>query len=131
MAEQKKVILDENTLRYMTTEVVRQVMNGFILQPNNPENRAIITRIIDGLFTTYQDTGMIYDYKVVCDETNNTPKVLDNAELKVAVLYKKTKESEFMLVDFIATRTDMSFAELNKDEPRTDNFYNTYFEVVK
>lgn len=131
MADHKKVILDENTLRYMTTEVIHKIMQGFVYHANNPETRATITHIIDGLFTTFKETRIIYDYKVFCDETNNTSKIIDNGELRVAVAYKKDKDSQFMLVDFISTRTDASFTELNDGEPRTYNYYDKYFEVAK
>ena len=45
------------------------------------------------------------------DETNNTPEVIDRNELKVAVLLKPVRTAEYILVDFIATRTDANFDE--------------------
>jgi hypothetical protein len=56
--------------------------------------------------------GGIFDYKIVVDESNNTPESIDRNELNVTILIKPTRTIEFILVDFVATRTDQDFSEL-------------------
>jgi hypothetical protein len=48
----------------------------------------------------------------VCDERNNTPDVIDRNELVVDIYIKPVRASEFILINFIATRTGDDFSEL-------------------
>lgn len=49
-------------------------------------------------------------FKVICDETNNTPERIDRNELHVAVLLKPTRAAEFIVLNLVILRTDQSFA---------------------
>ena len=49
-------------------------------------------------------------FKVICDETNNTPERIDRNELHVSVLIKPTKAAEFIVLNLVILRTDASFA---------------------
>jgi hypothetical protein len=89
-----------------------QVARFFVYEPNNVPTRARLVATLDPLFASYKAQGGIIDYKIVCDETNNTPDVIDRNELKVAIFVKPVRTAEFILVDFIATRTDANFNEL-------------------
>jgi phage tail sheath protein FI len=48
----------------------------------------------------------------VCDERNNTPDTIDNNEMIVDIYLKPVRTAEFILVNFIATRTGQDFSEL-------------------
>ena len=89
-----------------------QVSRFFVYEPNNVATRARLVATLDPIFASYKAQGGIIDYKIVCDETNNTPDVIDRNELKVAIFIKPVRTAEFILVDFIATRTDANFNEL-------------------
>jgi phage tail sheath protein FI len=54
----------------------------------------------------------LYEYQIICDERNNTPDVIDNNELKISIYIKPVRTAEFILADFIGTRTGVSFSEL-------------------
>jgi len=49
-------------------------------------------------------------FKVICDETNNTPERIDRNELHVAVLIKPTRAAEFIVLNLVILRSDASFA---------------------
>jgi phage tail sheath protein FI len=49
---------------------------------------------------------------IVCDERNNTPDVIDRNELTVDIYLKPVRAAEFILINFIATRTGDDFSEL-------------------
>ena len=49
---------------------------------------------------------------IVCDERNNTGDTIDRNELIIDIYIKPVKAAEFILVNFIATRTGQSFSEL-------------------
>ena len=54
----------------------------------------------------------LYDFLVVCDETNNTPDVIDNNEFRADIFLKPTKSINFVTLTFVATRTGVSFEEV-------------------
>ena len=54
----------------------------------------------------------IFDFKVVCDETNNTPEMIDRNEFAADIYIKPTRTINFIQLNFIATRTGVSFDEV-------------------
>lgn len=54
----------------------------------------------------------IFDWKVVCDETNNTPEMIDRNEFAADIYIKPTRTINFIQLNFIATRTGLSFEEV-------------------
>lgn len=54
----------------------------------------------------------VFDWKVVCDETNNTPEIIDRNEFVADIYIKPTRSINFIQLNFIATRTGVSFAEV-------------------
>ena len=54
----------------------------------------------------------IFDFKVVCDESNNSPDVIDRNEFVADIYIKPTRTINFIQLNFIATRTGVSFAEV-------------------
>jgi len=84
----------------------------FVYEPNNLFTRRRLIDVLTPMFQATKAAGGLYDYRIVCDESNNTPEVIDHNELKVAILLKPVRTAEFILVDFIATRTDANFDEI-------------------
>jgi phage tail sheath protein FI len=54
----------------------------------------------------------VYDFRVICDTTNNTADVIDNNELILDVIIKPSRVIENITIRFVATRTDANFEEL-------------------
>lgn len=84
----------------------------FVYEPNNAYTRSRLLDLLIPFFERIKTQQGIYDYRLVCDETNNTPDVIDNNELKLSVLCKPTKTVEFLLVNVYALRTGGSFDEI-------------------
>lgn len=53
----------------------------------------------------------LYDFRVVCDETTNTPAVIDRNEMHARIFLKPTKAAEFLQIDLVITSTGTSFEE--------------------
>ena len=53
----------------------------------------------------------IFDFKVVCNESNNTPERIDRNEFWADIYVKPTRSINFIQLNFIATRTDTNFTE--------------------
>jgi len=54
----------------------------------------------------------IYDYKVVCDETNNTPDVIDRAEFVASIYIKPARSINYITLNFIAVGAGVEFSEV-------------------
>ena len=54
----------------------------------------------------------LYDFKVICNESNNTGEVIDRNEFVADIFLKPAKSINFIQLNFIATRTGVSFDEI-------------------
>jgi phage tail sheath protein FI len=54
----------------------------------------------------------IYDFRVVCDESNNTGEVIDRNEFVADIYIKPAKSINFIYLNFVATRTSVAFEEV-------------------
>ena len=91
---------------------VQRTLKYFVFEPNTDFTRTRLRSTITPLFEYAKNTEGVYDYMIVCDERNNTPDTIDNNELNVDIYLKPTRTGEFVLVNFIATRTSQDFTEL-------------------
>ncbi|ADR32556.1 tail sheath protein [Escherichia phage vB_EcoM_VR7] len=56
--------------------------------------------------------GGIYEGRVVCDTTNNTPSVIDRNEFVASIYYKPARSINYIVLNFVATSTGADFDEL-------------------
>jgi hypothetical protein len=54
----------------------------------------------------------IYDFKVVCDTTNNTPEVIDSNQFVGDIYIKPARSINFIQLNFVAVRTGVEFSEV-------------------
>ena len=54
----------------------------------------------------------IYDFKVICDESNNTPEIIDRAEFIASIFIKPARSINFITLNFVAVRTGVEFSEV-------------------
>jgi len=54
----------------------------------------------------------IYDYRVVCDTTNNTSQVIDANQFVGDIYIKPARSINFIQLNFVAVRTGVSFDEI-------------------
>ena len=54
----------------------------------------------------------VTDYLVVCNETNNTPEVIDRNEFVAELYLKPTRSINYITVTFTATKTGVEFSEV-------------------
>ena len=90
----------------------RNTVKYFIFEPNTLFTRSNLVNVINPLFNDAKNTEGVYDYLIVCDERNNTPEVIDQNQLIVDIYLKPVRTAEFILVNFIATRTSQNFQEI-------------------
>jgi phage tail sheath protein FI len=79
---------------------------------NDEITRTNFVNIIEPFLRDVQSKRGIFDYVVVCDETNNTAAVIDNNEFVADIYIKPARSINFIGLTFIATRTGVSFEEV-------------------
>jgi phage tail sheath protein FI len=89
-----------------------QALRYFVFEPNTEFTRTRLINTLTPIFENAKNTEGLYDFLIVCDERNNTPGSIDRNELLVDIYIKPVKAAEFILVNFIATRTGQNFEEL-------------------
>ena len=98
---------------FLTLEkATRRVARYFVFEPNTIFTRTRLVNVLKPIFEIAKNNQGVYDYLIVCDERNNTPDVIDRNELVVDIYIKPVRTAEFILINFIATRTGDDFSEL-------------------
>ena len=83
-----------------------------LFELNDDLTRANFRNIVDPYLRDVQAKRGLIDYLVICDETNNTPDVIDNNEFRADIFLKPAKSINFITLTFVATRTGVSFSEV-------------------
>ena len=83
----------------------------FLFEPNDVITRNLLVNMINPFLRDVQSRRGIYDFRVICDESNNTPERIDRNELWCDILIKPTRTAEFIVLNFVATKTGASFEE--------------------
>jgi hypothetical protein len=79
---------------------------------NDEFTRAAFRNAVEPFLREVQGRRGITDFKVVCDETNNTGDVIDRNEFVADIYIKPARAIRGITLNFIATRTGVSFTEL-------------------
>jgi hypothetical protein len=79
---------------------------------NDPFTRAQFKNIVEPFLRDIQGRRGITDFKVVCDETNNTPEVIDRNEFIGDIYVKPARSINFIRLNFVAVRTGVEFSEV-------------------
>lgn len=79
---------------------------------NDAFTRAQFRNLVEPFLREVQGRRGITEYKVVCDETNNTGDVIDRNEFVADIYVKPARSINFIQLNFIATRSGISFEEV-------------------
>ena len=93
-------------------KATKRLLKFYIFEPNSFSTRVRLVNALKPLFEQAKNNDGVYDYRIICDERNNTPDVIDNNELKIAIYIQPTRTAEFILAEFIGTRTGVNLNEL-------------------
>jgi len=77
----------------------------FIFEPNDRQTRSTVKNRFDDFLTDLISKRGLYDFLVVCDETNNTPARIDRNELYVDVAIAPVKAAEFIYIPIRVVNT--------------------------
>ena len=79
---------------------------------NDEFTRAQFVALIEPYLRDVQGRRGIFDFRVVCDETNNTPEVIDRNEFVGDIYIKPARSINFIQLNFVAVRTGVAFEEV-------------------
>ena len=83
-----------------------------LFQLNDEFTRAEFVNIVEPTLRDVQGRRGITDFRVVCDETNNTPDVIDRNEFVATIFIKPARSINYVTLNFVATRTGVDFEEV-------------------
>jgi hypothetical protein len=79
---------------------------------NDAFTRSQFISLVEPFLRDVQGRRGIIDFRVVCDETNNTAEVIDRNDFVADIYIKPAKSINYITLNFIATRTGIAFEEI-------------------
>jgi phage tail sheath protein FI len=79
---------------------------------NDEFTRAQFVALVEPFLRDVQGRRGIFDFRVVCDDTNNTPEVIDRNEFVGDIYIKPARSINFIQLNFVAVRTGVAFDEI-------------------
>ena len=110
--QRKATALDRVNVRRLLIALkgyIGQVANNLVFEQNtNVTRNRFLAQVNPYLESVVQRQGL-YAYKVVMDETNNTPDVIDRNQLVGQIYIQPTKTAEFIILNFNVLPTGATF----------------------
>ena len=98
---------------FLTVEqALEGAANAQLFELNDSVTRSNFVNIVEPYLRDVEAKRGLYGFLVVCDETNNTPDIIDNNEFRADIYLKPTKSINYITLTFVATRTGVAFEEV-------------------
>ena len=110
--QKKKSALDRVNVRRLLIELknfISQVGDTFVFEQNNAITRNNFLSIINPYLSSVQQQQGLTTFRVVMDESNNPPSVVDNNQLVGQIYLQPTRTAEFIILDFNILPTGATF----------------------
>ena len=93
-------------------KAISRASKSTLFEFNDEFTRAQFKNLVEPFLRDVQGRRGIYDFKVVCDETNNTAEVIDRNEFIGDIYIKPARAINFIQLNFVAVRTGVEFDEI-------------------
>lgn len=98
---------------FLTVEqALEKLAQAQLFELNDEITRASFVNVVEPYLRDVQAKRGLYGFFVKCDESNNTPEVIDNNEFRADIFLKPAKSINYVTLTFVATRTGVSFEEV-------------------
>jgi len=104
--------LDRINVRRLMIELkayIAQIADTLVFEQNTITTRNNFLSRVNPYLTTIQQKQGLYAFKVIMDETNNTPDVVDRNQLIGQIYVQPSRTAEFIALDFILQPTGATF----------------------
>ena len=112
--QKKASALDRINVRRLLIKVKKFIASSsrfLVFEQNNAATRQRFLNIANPFLETVQSQSGLSAFRVVMDETNNTPDVVDRNILAGQLFLQPTRTAEFIVLDFTIQSTGASFPE--------------------
>ena len=93
-------------------KAIARAAKSTLFEFNDAFTRSQFRNIVEPFLRDVQGRRGIYDFRVVCDETNNTGEVIDRGEFIGDIYIKPARTINFIQLNFVAVRTGVEFEEI-------------------
>ena len=110
----KKTALDRLNVRRMVCWIkqrLREIANRYKYEPHTKTVRESFVKEVKNMLTEIQRTSGISDFRILCDETNNTIETIDRHELWCKIAIKPIKAIEYIIIDLDIINGNVQFQE--------------------
>ena len=110
--QKKASALDRVNVRRLLITVkdyISQVANNLVFEQNTIATRNAFLAQVNPYLTTIQQRQGLYAFRVIMDDSNNTPDVIDRNQLIGQIYLQPTKTAEFIYLDFNILPTGATF----------------------
>jgi|13_taG_2_1085334.scaffolds.fasta_scaffold04953_2 phage tail sheath protein FI len=91
---------------------IKGAAQNVLFEFNDEFTRAEFVNIIEPFLREVQGRRGITDFKVVCDDTNNTANVIDTNSFVASVFVKPARSINYVTLNFVGVRTGVDFEEV-------------------
>lgn len=93
-------------------KAIARAARSSLFEFNDEFTRAQFVSLVEPFLRDVQGRRGIYDFRVVCDESNNTPQVIDANQFVGDIYIKPARSVNFIQLNFVAVRSGVSFDEI-------------------
>ena len=90
---------------------IAEIARVNLFEFNDQVTRTLFKNNVNPFLRDIQSKRGMYDFLVVCDETNNPPGIIDRNEFVADIYIKPARSINFITLNFIATKTGATFEE--------------------
>ena len=90
---------------------IAKISRSVLFEFNDITTRSMFKNNVNPYLRDIQSRRGLTDFLVVCDESNNTPEVIDRNEFVADIYIKPNRSINFITLNFVATKTGVSFSE--------------------
>jgi phage tail sheath protein FI len=93
-------------------KTIARAAKASLFEFNDEFTRAQFVNLVEPFLRDVQGRRGIYDFKVVCDDSNNTGQVIDTNSFVGDIYVKPARSINFIQLNFVAVRTGVEFSEV-------------------
>ena len=91
---------------------IAKAARSSLFEFNDEFTRASFINLVEPFLRDVQGRRGIYDFRVICDTTNNTGEVIDQNQFVGDIYIKPARSINFIQLNFVAVRTGVAFEEI-------------------
>ncbi len=91
---------------------IAKAARASLFEFNDQFTRAQFVSMVEPYLRDVKGRRGLIDFKVVCDETNNTGEVIDRNEFVASIFLIPSRSINYIQLNFVAVRTNVSFSEV-------------------